>query len=119
MSFPPERKAASTTAAVADTACMAGSVRSSSEPSNGIAATDKTSLPYMFSIFQRRAEPSANNLPDRDPRMYSLSASRVAAGDSAYLVILHHRWRTLRISHRFGKCRSTLLRRQIVCSKGE
>ena len=42
---------------MADTACKAGSVRFGSETSSGIAATDKTSLPYLFSIFPRRAGP--------------------------------------------------------------
>ena len=63
--LPSERKAASTTAAGADTACMAGTVQSGSEPSNGIAATDITSLPYSFSILQPQSEPWATNSPGR------------------------------------------------------
>ena len=51
--LPSWRKAAS----VADTAYKAGSIRFGSETSSGIAATDKTSLPYLFSISPRRAEP--------------------------------------------------------------
>ena len=54
---------ATRTVAGAVTAGMAGSLRSASGPSNGTAATDRASLPYLFIIFQRQTKPWANNSP--------------------------------------------------------